>query len=330
MNNDKLTLAVAKVPQIYLYGVIDANAPGRFEALMRAGKIPRGSDVYLNAPGGDVNAGIALGKMFRDGNMTTHLGSPRKTSRSAATPKAAVCAGACAYAYLGGLYRWAPTGNDRFGLSPLNNASANTADASPTQAAHEETNYLEQMGIDTRSLASTTNQTSGDTWLSADQMLMTGLANNGRLVPTATYHLMGGSPFLTLGQSARDGEHRITLLCKPDGLTITAYYMIGDDRAKRIVARGAHSYFEIDQQQTLQQDRDGVSALNQSVVISRPVQLTELSRLSSARSMGAWLSDTGGAVRYGFSMELDGVRNSLREYRQSCEQLAKQSKAQKS
>ena len=78
VNDDRLTLAAAKVPQIYLYGVIDAGAPQRFEALMRSRKIPAGSDIYLDSLEGNRSAGIALGRLFRSNSMVTHLGTPRR------------------------------------------------------------------------------------------------------------------------------------------------------------------------------------------------------------------------------------------------------------
>lgn len=325
VNDDRMTLAVAKAPQIYLYGVIDAEAPRRFDALMKSRKIPPGSDVYLNSPGGDMEAGLALGRLIRSGSMVTHVGSPRRSGRQVLAPKSALCVNACTYAFVGGLYRWAPAGSDRFGVQPLNMANPNqpvSDRAWPTSG--DIMAYLKDMGINPATFTLSSAASHGDAlWLNADQMLATGLANNGRLPPTATFHLASGTPSLTLSQVARDGEHRITLLCRPDGLMLTAYYTIGDERAKRVVARAARSYFEVDQQQTLQDNREGVSVTDQSVVITRPVPLAQLSYLLSGRSMGAWLADRGGAVRYGFTIFLDSLRNNLKDYGANCAQMAK-------
>ncbi|MHA6204671.1 hypothetical protein ACXU4B_09630 [Dyella soli] len=328
INDDRFTLAAAKVPQVYLFGVIDADAPNRFAALMRSSKIPPGSDVYLNSPGGDLNAGLSLGRLFRSGTMSTHLGTPRRPLRSGAPPTTALCTNACSYAYMGGLYRWAPSGNDRFGVQPVDAAGQKAGDDG--RAADALDSYLKDMGVSPAALARDPASSGGEvTWLSAEQMMSTGLANNGRLPPTAIYHLMSGAPYLTLSQTARDGEHRITMLCKPDGLTLTAYYMIGGERSRRIAARGAHSYFEIDLQPFLQEERESISAVNQSVVITRPVPLDQLAHLTAARSMGAWLSDKGGAVRYGFALELDPVKAQLRDFRASCEQATRPQRSKK-
>jgi hypothetical protein len=323
VNADKLTLAVAKVPQIYLYGNIDAGAAERFDALVRSGKVPSGSDVYLNSPGGDQQAAIALGRLFRAQSITTHLGVPRRPSRSAPVSKVAVCTDACTLAYMGGLYRWSATGNDRFGTLPLRPQQANAAQPPDSVDA-----YFKELNLTAEAQYSRKIQ-ADPAVLSGDEMINSGLANNGRLAPTITYHMMGNAPLLTLGQSARDGQYRITLLCKPDGLTLTAYYMVGAERARKLVSRATRSYIEVDSQPTLPGDRDGFSVTSESVVITRPVPFSQLAQFLSARSMGAWLADRGGAVRYGFTIYLDSVRGRLQSYGESCTQMAKAPSASK-
>jgi hypothetical protein len=70
-------------------------------------------------------------------------------------------------------------------------------------------------------------------------------------------------------------------------------------------------------------DRDAFSATSESVMISRPVPFAQLSQFLSARSVGAWLADRGGAVRYGFTIYLESVRNRLQSYGDACAQMAK-------
>jgi hypothetical protein len=319
VNDDRMTISVAKVPQVYLYGPIDAGAAQRVQAMIQSRRIPPNSDIYLNSPGGDVAAGMALGRLFRAGNMTTHLGSPRKTARQPIVPKSSQCVNACVYAYAGGLFRWAPTGSDRFGAQPLPSTFTPATDAAA---------YLKDMGVNPQVFGSTPG---GEvTWLNADQMLANGLSNNGRLLPTAVNSPVSNVASISLTQMTREGEHRITLQCRPDGLTITAYYAIGADRARQMVARASRSYFEINDQPINSSDRVSASAVEQSVVVSQPLALAQLNQLLSAHLMAAWLADRGGAVRYGFWMSLDPVRNDLRTYGNNCEYLAKQAGAKKS
>jgi hypothetical protein len=155
-------------------------------------------------------------------------------------------------------------------------------------------------------------------WLTADQMMSTGLANNGRLPLVAKYQPSSQAPSLVLSQVDRHGEHRITLKCGPGGVMLTAYDLVGTERAREIVARGTRSYFEINGQETLTQQRDGASVASESVMIARPYPPTQLVKLLFARSVGAWVGGRTSAFRYGFSFELGPVRSTLRDYYQAC------------
>ncbi|WP_284319810.1 hypothetical protein [Dyella acidisoli] len=308
VNDDRMTLSMARVPQIYLYGPIDSDAPRRFELLVKSGKIPNGSDIYLNSPGGSVDAGMALGRMFRQGSMVTHLGTPRLPKHTPIVNKSAICEGACAYAYLGGRFRWAASGSDRIGFPTY-----------PAQQAPEQISaYVKEMGIADAALtaASATGTADPILWPNADEMIAKGLANNGRLDLVATYKYVQDAPYLELKQSDRNGEHTITLLCKPGGAELATYDTIGTVRARQTVARAVHSYFEINQQETLPQ-QGGATAVDQSVVLQRIYPLDQLQHMASAQAMGAWVRDRTG-IRYGFAFEVGGVRKVLNDFYNAC------------
>ncbi len=314
---DRLTLAVTRVPQVYLYGELDAGAPQRFAALVAAGRIPAGSDVYLNSPHGDLAAGIALGRQFRRGAMATHLGTPRRPGHASQASKTAVCVGACAYAYFGGLYRWAPTGSDRIGLD-VAGAAASPA-GQPAAAAGDAAAYLASMGIELGRAVPAPSAAPGTvSWLSADRMLAAGLANNGRLPLTVSYQLAAPEPELTLNQVDRRGEHRLVVQCRPGQVTLSAYDLVGSKRAREIVARGTHSYFAIDRQERLTQPRGGAQAINDAVLISRPYPPGQLGQLLASHSIGAWVGGSNNAFRDGFSFQLDAVQRPLHQYYLAC------------
>lgn len=321
VNDDRLTLQVAKVPQVYIYGTIDANAPSRFEAMMKSGKIPNGSDIYLNSTGGDINAGIALGKLFRSGSMVTHLGTPRPKLRSASSVvKTAICSDACAYAYLGGVYRWAPAGSDRIGFPMHTIADPKPGDTNQTaQASDAVASYLQDMGINPKVLAqSSSSASNGEVWLNADQMLASGLANNGRLFLSATYRLESGAPFLELKQTDRNGEHRITMLCKRGNIELAAYSTVGALQARQVVARGIRSYFELNQKELLPQQTTSLTLDNDTVVLNRTYPANQLTNIVRAQALGAWVVDRNSAFRYGFAYEVTGVRQLLQRFYDNC------------
>jgi hypothetical protein len=324
VNNDRLTLTVAKAPQVYLTGVIDAGAAQRFEAMVRSGKITTGSDIYLNASGDDIAAGIALGRQFRDGSMVTHFGTQRLPRHAGTVGKPAMCTGACAYAYLGGLYRWAPTGADRIGF-PASQASdpKPTGAVSAQQAPDDVATYLKDMDIDTTALTPMLAASrDSPVWLTADQMISSRLANNGRLPLIATYQVQSGAPYLVLNEVKRGGEHRMTLQCKQGNVTLTAYNTVGADHARQIVARSARSFFEINRNESLPSQQDNATVNDQSVVITRDYPSTQLGNLITAHSIGAWVRDRSSTLRYGFEFELAGLDGIMKKYYQSCWEYA--------
>ncbi|WP_254423917.1 hypothetical protein [Rhodanobacter sp. C03] len=315
-----MTLAITKVPQVYLYGVIDADAPQRFEALVRSGKIPRGSDIYLSSPSGDLRAGLALGRLFRAGAMVTHLGTPRRSLRSGYANKTAFCVDACTYAYFGGLYRWAPTGFDRIGLSPHSAMDPKAGDtAQAQQTSNDVASYLTDMDVDLGEFTPTlTTSHDAVVWLTADQMTANGLANNGRLPLTAKTVLLPPMPTLELNQDDRHGSHRLVLQCRPGNVTLTAYDFVGKTRAREIVSHATRSYFEVNQQEVLTEQHDGVSVVDDAVVITRPYPSTELVDLLSAHTIGAWAGGRTSAFRYGFTIKLYPARDAIKDYYNAC------------
>lgn len=302
--SDRLTIAVARHPQVYLYGRIDADAPERFDKLVRAGRIAPGSDVYLSAPDGDAAAGMALGRLIRRGGMATHLGAPRRNFPGATASRTAVCVDACAYAFFGGLYRWAPSGSDRLGLTlPL------SADAAA---------YLQSMQIDLGELATAPGARAGAvTWLLAERLHKSGAINNGELPPTATYDVLSPTPTLDLRQVDRKGEHRLTVTCRPGQTLIAAYERVGAQRAREIVARKARSYFELNGRPILA-SQDGVSAEGDMLVIRRSYPPSDLVDLLFAGAVGAWVDGRSAAFRDGFTLHPWGAYKQLKVFYHAC------------
>lgn len=303
---DHLTLAVAGHPQVYLYGRIDSDAARRFEQLVRAGRISPGSDVYLSSSEGDVDTGMALGRMIRNGGMATHLGGPRKTWPGAGHSRAATCVDACAYAFFGGLYRWAPSGSDRLGFT---RAEA----GSPRFHA-----YLRSMRIDSSGLLARGDSASAAmAWLDAAGLENTGAVNNGRLPPTATYDIASPTPSIDLRQVDRKGEHRLTVTCRPGRTEVAAYEKVGSRRARRIVERGARSYLQLDGR-TVLPSNDGVSAEGDTLVIRRDYPPSGLVDLLFAGSIGAWVDGRSAAFRDGFAIHPWGVYAKLKVFYHAC------------
>jgi hypothetical protein len=325
VKSDRLTLAVAKATQVYLYGVIDADAPQRFDAWVKAGKIPTGSDVYLDASGEDMGAGFALGRLFRSSGMVTHVGTLRRPGEP---PKAALCTDACAYAYLGGLYRWSASGMDRIGVHQSHVPAIRKAEAGRNQAADEAAAYLKSMDANPWAFYRAPTPSKTDmVWFDAEQLLGWGLSNNGRQPLNASYQRAAVPATLTFSQIVRGGDNKVTLVCAPEGVTLTAYYTVGHDRARQLVARESRAYFEINEQEIMPQQSGRARAVDDAIVLSRPLSMEQLASFLATYSMGAWIKDKSGVVRYGFTMGPARVKDSYASYYADCQKIVQRSGA---
>jgi hypothetical protein len=321
VDDSALTLMILRVPTVYVSGVIDHGSPERFEALMRAGKVPVGAIIYLNSPGGDLAAGLELGRLFRKGEMRIYIDKPLEVVQheGKGTPQA-ICVSACAYAYFGGTYRMAPSGDHQFGIHQFYFGNTHMADVgSIQQASGTVVSYLQEMGIDPNVflLASTADR-SQVVWLTGPQMLQAGLANNGKDPLKATVKLAAGHPYLVLQQDTFEGIHKIGFECLGKQVMLTSFYMVGQQRAQEIVQRGIRSYFEVNERPVLIQEKDGVVASGQSVSSMRMVPLDFLRAMQSTESIGAWLDDMNGTHRYGFTIQLQPVWSDIQNYYRNC------------
>lgn len=85
-------------------GVITKDTPKHFEVFIK--KHPYPLTVYLNSPGGNLNAGLELGRLFRKHQVNTAIGETKKAvDHWSSETINGVCASACAYAFLGGVDR---------------------------------------------------------------------------------------------------------------------------------------------------------------------------------------------------------------------------------
>lgn len=153
--------AIRKNPawNLVLEGEIDPAAPGRVAAaLKKAG--PGGAEVYINSPGGNLFAGMAIGRLLRRARANTHVGtlvadpSRAALARLAGRPAVKVlpghCYSACSLAFLGGVRRSVPRGS-AYGVHRFFSGPGRESDVKTSQAAAAAvTAYIRDMGADPR------------------------------------------------------------------------------------------------------------------------------------------------------------------------------------
>lgn len=324
IRNDRITLRIAKAPQLYLAGTINAAAVEQVRQLLQSERVSSGTDIYLDSSAGDVAAGMALGRLFRAARFNTHLGTWRTGSWRTAGPPArpATCLDACAYAWLGGVYRWSPSGVDRIGLHDNllpDRAVATSGAPSPSDLR----DYITAMDVRPEQLRQVSSLVvNGIAWWNTEKLVPAQVANNGRLPLMASYQKSpGDAPQLLLSQTVRGESNQITLQCAPGQVTLAAHYAVGGERARDLAARAMYAYFEVGGQAWQPRLGKRPQVDGDALVFQRTMPFAQLAPLLSSGSLAAWIEITGSPVRVGFWLAPSMVEKLTQPFYADCQAL---------
>ena len=83
----------------------------RLKQFLLKNNVPNWSLLFLNSPGGNLLAGMKLGKVIRKWELFTHIGKASKNGEHFESDPGE-CYSACALAFLGGEYRFHKDGSE--------------------------------------------------------------------------------------------------------------------------------------------------------------------------------------------------------------------------
>jgi hypothetical protein len=237
---------------VYLDGPIDAGAPDRLaKALDRAaGKIA----IWLNSPGGNLFAGMRLGRVIRKHGASTHI-------IDYGTLLPGECYSACSLAFLGGVFRFNDNGA-RYGVhraSLQGGPTPGDRDLAPDLSAAIK-GYIREMGIDARLF---------DLWAKAgpDEMYLLsqrqaselGVVNNGRRPPEWSVAAFPGGTLLQGQQTTADGTGMVYFSCENKQTVFGSVYE-GAGSSEAVTARGWSHSLTIDGHDEIPLEALGVSS----------------------------------------------------------------------
>ena len=127
---------------LYLNGEFDAAAPARLAALVAQQKISRAS-VYLNSTGGSLLAAMAIGRLLREHEFDTHVG----TAEDPPQPAPGACYSACPFAFAGGRRRFLDAGAIIGVHRTVNRVPVPDELAFEQVVSAQATSYLVEMGV---------------------------------------------------------------------------------------------------------------------------------------------------------------------------------------
>ncbi|MGH7095903.1 MAG: hypothetical protein ACREFB_20540, partial [Stellaceae bacterium] len=150
---------------IFADGDITADTPAEFQKFLDANHPAATTTVVLNSNGGDLGAGLAIGRLIRKYKLWTQVGSllpvnigvsPTVPDRmvpylrvSSAPPYSGYCYSSCTFAFLGGVSRFIDYGSDygvhRFAF--VNPTSSTDIGDEAQQMSGELVRYVVEMGV---------------------------------------------------------------------------------------------------------------------------------------------------------------------------------------
>ena len=198
---------------VYVDGQIDAGSPDRLSKALD--RINGRTAIWLNSAGGNLFAGMQLGRIIRRHGASTNIIDAR-------TLLPGQCYSACSLAFLGGVYRFGDNGA-RYGVhsASLGPAGEDADRASDLSAAVG--SYIREMGVDVRLLELWTKARPDQMYvLSQKQAEDLGVVNNGRRPPE--WGVASGGSRLQGRQVTVDGTGTVSFSCDGKQTVLSSAY----------------------------------------------------------------------------------------------------------
>jgi hypothetical protein len=148
----------ATIIYVQATGTITPDTPQAFQGFLQTDDARLSKQLDLHSPGGNLMAGLTLGEMIRKAGYNTSIGHsmPLDGAMNNYSYKNAVCASACAYAFLGGVSR-SYGKNDLYGVHRFGSTGKPVSGDDAQLVSGIIANYIERMGASQAILQAASN-----------------------------------------------------------------------------------------------------------------------------------------------------------------------------
>lgn len=227
---------------VFIDGKIDENTPKQLENVLKT--LGNSQWVFINSPGGSLFGGMETGRVLRKYNSTTYVGEYRYTGKQKNGPRVysvepGKCESACAFAFLGGYFRYMSSRESRFGVHRFwSNTGSKPDDLDRGQIITTAiANYLSEMQIDAGMMSQMVSVGKDEmNYLTETIMEKLKIINNGRAQSkwTIDVHKELGA-ILTGHQDIATGQGLINIYCSAGMRVMGTTAWFGADTAQMIV-----------------------------------------------------------------------------------------------
>lgn len=237
------------VTRVFIDGVIDENTPRQLENALSG--LGQSQWVFLNSPGGSLFAGLETGRILRKYSSTTYVGEYRFTGNQTSRPRVydvdpGKCESACAFAFMGGYYRFMYSEESKLGVHRFWDASGpKSSDLDRGQIITTAVvNYLTEMSVEPSLMSHVVSADKQSMrYLDAKTMIKLNVINDGRAPPTWTIDYRNNRLFLIGSQDIMTGGGTFAFTCDANRLVMLTEIEVGARTAKMIISEKFTPYF---------------------------------------------------------------------------------------
>lgn len=314
---DRLSaIAIGARAEVYLDGLIEEDTLPRVVAALAVYGV-KGGSIYLNSVGGNMFAGMKLGRMFRQQGFDTIVG---KEGAKMGNAQPGGCYSACVLAYLGGNFRYSKEGS-QFGVHRFSAPTHNSTDLEAAQVASAAiTNYLTEMGADTALFDRMVRAGANQIYILSDaETKRLRVVNDGVFPADWSVNITRDGAYLKGAQVAWYGKSYMIFVCEKGQILFMPMLLAGNEASTIVSTTVKHSirldddFVPLDNPTNWQADDNGyVSGVFQlSPSVTR--------RLKQAESIGYAAQSGNPEIFWGFKMETSTAGDKIVNFVDNCQ-----------
>jgi len=212
---------------VFVSGEIDKSSPEKFRKAVN-GLEKYGVEIHLDSPGGNLVAGIELGRLIRKFGFNTSI---NKQTSDVYTFEKSECFSACAMTFLGGSFRYISEGS-LYGVHRFYNDSKTSKNDLDTGQILNTliTNYIIEMGVNPSLLNLIIQADKNQMYiLSSKELQSLNVVNFGRFKPEWSIEIGEKIQYLKGSQYTNYGLGKLIFYCNPDkSIELLSVYEIGN------------------------------------------------------------------------------------------------------
>ena len=250
--------------------------------------------------------GLALGRLVRKLGFWTDIGRRRGETNETA---GGICLSACAYGYLGGVYRF-HRDDSKYGVHRFSSQVRSHADLEVAQVVSSAiVSYLREMEVDT-AVFDRSSSVAGDSVhvLNSQDLRNLKVVNDGKLPAQWTIEATQGGYYLRGEQRRWTGPSKLVFGCSGKDRTIIFYPFYGPvTNANEIKEVTASQAIKIDGNLIPLRDDVALLVVNDTLQSISRLDAGLAARISSASNIGWVMNHRNGFLFVGTDIDIDNV-----------------------